>query len=303
MTDPKPSFFWYELMTSDPAAAEAFYRGVVGWNTADFGQPDMPYTVLSAGERGMGGIAPLPAEACDQGASPGWLGYVHVPETDGAAKRIAEAGGAILRAPENIPNVGRIAVVADPGGAVFLLMTPLPQQDARPPAEPSTPGLVSWHELYAGNGQEAAFRFYADQFGWETFELMDMGPMGKYRIFGWDGVAMGGDARGLGQQREIRVHHAPAARGQQLHRMAHELRAGGTAPAWIRIREMLADVAEARRAQQRVGQCVQQYIAIGVCDHSLPVRNPHAPQHHRIAGTEGVHVEATAGTHVHLRPL
>ena len=41
-------------------------------------------------------------------------------------------------------------------------------------------------------GQEAAFEFYSDQFGWETSELMDMGPMGKYRIFGADGVTLGG---------------------------------------------------------------------------------------------------------------
>jgi predicted enzyme related to lactoylglutathione lyase len=192
MSDPRPRFIWYELMTSDPPAAEAFYRAVVGWNMADAGQPDMRYTVLSAGDRGMGGIAALPAEACAAGARPGWLGYVGVPDTDGAAKRIAEAGGAILRAPENIPNVGRFAVVADPGGAAFLLLTPLPREDAPPPAEPTAPGLVSWHELYAGNGQEAGFRFYAGQFGWETLELMDMGATGKYRIFGAGGVPMGG---------------------------------------------------------------------------------------------------------------
>jgi predicted enzyme related to lactoylglutathione lyase len=192
MADLKPRFIWYELMTSDPAAAEAFYRAVVGWNMADSGQPDMRYTILSSGERGVGGIAALPAEACDQGARPGWLGYVGVANADDAAKRIAEAGGAILRAPENIPNVGRFAVVADPGGAVFLVFTPLPRDSEPPPAEPNTPGLVSWHELYAGNGQAAAFQFYADQFGWETLELMDMGEMGKYRIFGIGGVPLGG---------------------------------------------------------------------------------------------------------------
>jgi predicted enzyme related to lactoylglutathione lyase len=192
MTDPKPAFIWYELMTTDQDAAEAFYRAVVGWRTADSGQPGMRYTILSAGDRGMGGVMALPAEACQAGARPGWLGYVAVPDTDGAAKRIGEAGGAIHRSPENIPNVGRFAVVADPGGAVFQLLTPLPRQDAPPPADPKTLGLVSWHELYSSIGQEAAFRFYQDQFGWETLDLMDMGEMGKYRIFGAGGVPMGG---------------------------------------------------------------------------------------------------------------
>jgi predicted enzyme related to lactoylglutathione lyase len=140
----------------------------------------------------MGGLTAIPADALAAGGRPGWLGYVGVPDTDAAAKRIVEAGGAIHRAPENIPNVGRFAVVADPGGAVFMLLTPLPRADAPPPAEPTTAGLVSWHELYSSIGQEAAFRFYAGQFGWETSELMDMGGMGKYRIFGADGVPMGG---------------------------------------------------------------------------------------------------------------
>ena len=192
MTDRKPRFIWYELMTSDPDAAEAFYRAVVGWKTADAGQPGMRYTVLSAGDRGMGGLTALPAEAARAGARPGWLGYIGVPDTDAAAKRIAEAGGAIHRDPEDIPNVGRFAVVADPGGAIFMLLTPLPREGGPPPVEPTTPGLVSWHELYSGIGQEAAFAFYAGHFGWETAELMDMGPMGKYRIFGADGVPLGG---------------------------------------------------------------------------------------------------------------
>ena len=197
MGDGKPAFIWYELMTSDQAAAEAFYRAVVGWGMADAGQPGMRYTVLSAGDRGMGGLMALPDDACAAGARPGWLGYVGVPDTDGAAKRIVEAGGAIHHGPDDIPGVGRFAVVADPGGAAFQLLTPYPREDAPPPAEPSTPGLVSWHELSSRIGQEAAFGFYSGQFGWETLELMDMGPMGRYRIFGAGGVAMGGmlDAR------------------------------------------------------------------------------------------------------------
>jgi predicted enzyme related to lactoylglutathione lyase len=192
MSIPTPRFIWYELMTSDPDAAEAFYRAVVGWRMADAGQPGMRYTILSAGDRGMGGLMALPAEAAAAGGRPGWLGYVGVPDADGAAKRIVEAGGAIHRGPDDIPNVGRFAVVADPGGAVFMLLAPLPRQDEPPAPEPTTQGLVSWHELYSSIGQEEAFRFYSGQFGWETSELMDMGPMGKYRIFGADGVPLGG---------------------------------------------------------------------------------------------------------------
>src|SRR5215468_952041 len=186
------TFIWYELMTSDPDAAGAFYRGVVGWNTADAGQPDMQYTILSAGDQGVGGLMAIPAEAARAGAKPAWLGYVGVPDTDDFAKRIVEAGGALHRAPENIPDVGRFAVVADPGGAMFMLLTPLPREGAPPRSEPGTPGLVGWHELASSIGQEAAFAFYSKQFSWKTADLMDMGAMGKYRVFSADGVPIGG---------------------------------------------------------------------------------------------------------------
>jgi len=185
-------FIWYELMTTDQPAAEAFYRAVVGWEMADAGQAGMRYTILSAGKRGVGGLMALPAEMREAGAKPGWTGYIAVDDTDAAARRIAAAGGSIHRAPDDIPNVGRFAVVADPGGAVFMLLTPLPQGQEPPPIEPNTPGFIGWHELYAGNGQEAAFAFYSSQFGWTTIETLDMGAMGKYRIFGADGVPFGG---------------------------------------------------------------------------------------------------------------
>jgi len=188
-------FIWYELMTPDQDAAARFYGEVVGWTAADQPTPDangQRYLVLSAGDRGVGGILRLSQEMRDGGARPGWIGYVNVPDTDEAARRIKEAGGAIHMAPQDIPGIGRFAMVADPGGAPFYVMTPLPRDDVPPPAAPMTPGHVSWHELYAGNGEEAAFAFYAGQFGWETMTEMDMGAMGKYRIFGAEGVQMGG---------------------------------------------------------------------------------------------------------------
>jgi predicted enzyme related to lactoylglutathione lyase len=185
-------FFWYELMTSDQDAALAFYKRVVGWSAVDSGQPDQRYTILSAGDRGMGGIMTLPAGAREGGMRPGWVGYVHVPDTDAAVKKAVEGGAKLHMGPDDIPAIGRFAMLADPGGALFYLMTPLPREDEPPPADPTTLGLVSWRELYAGNGQKAAFDFYSSQFGWETMHEMDMGPMGTYRIFGADGEQMGG---------------------------------------------------------------------------------------------------------------
>jgi predicted enzyme related to lactoylglutathione lyase len=188
------TFIWYELMTSDQDAAIDFYRKVVGWNAADqtMTELDFRYTILSVADRGVAGLMQLNDEMRAQGARPGWIGVVGVADTDAAAAKVVESGGAIHMGPADIPNVGRFAVVADPGGAVFELMTPAPQGEEPAPLDPATPGKVSWHELYSSLGDKAAFDFYSSQFGWETITEMDMGPMGTYRIFGKDGVQMGG---------------------------------------------------------------------------------------------------------------
>ncbi|MDT9599027.1 VOC family protein [Sphingosinicella rhizophila] len=188
-------FIWYELMTTEQDAAIAFYEAVVGWSASDQTMAEMGdfrYTILSAGDRQIGGLMQLTDEMLGHGARPAWVGYIGVPDTDAAAKQIVAAGGSVHMGPDDIPNVGRFAMVGDPGGAVFYVMTPLPRSDVPPPAEPNELANISWHELYAGNGQEAAFDFYSRQFGWETMEMMDMGPMGQYRIFGSNGVRMGG---------------------------------------------------------------------------------------------------------------
>ena len=60
-------FVWYDLMTTDVPAAEAFYKNVVGWDVKDSGMTDRQYTILSVGPSMVGGIMPLPTEARDSG--------------------------------------------------------------------------------------------------------------------------------------------------------------------------------------------------------------------------------------------
>jgi predicted enzyme related to lactoylglutathione lyase len=179
MTDHAGRFIWYELMTTDTDAAGAFYRSVVGWDVSPFGG-DGGYWILSADGRGAGGMMALPPEACAAGARPGWIGYIATPDVDAAADRLTAAGGAVHKAPQDIPGVGRFAIVADPQGAAFCLMTPQGEGDPLPP--PGRPGSVDWHELHTGD-QAAAFDFYAGQFGWAKASALDMGPMGTYQLF------------------------------------------------------------------------------------------------------------------------
>src|ERR1700674_4640633 len=97
MASTQSSFVWYELMTSDTAAAKAFYSKVVGWKTQDMPMPGMTYTLLNVGDTQVGGLMALPKEACDAGMKPCWVGYVGVDDVDSAAAKVKRLGGKILR--------------------------------------------------------------------------------------------------------------------------------------------------------------------------------------------------------------
>ncbi|WP_442783251.1 VOC family protein [Collimonas fungivorans] len=183
-------FVWYDLMTSDAKAAESFYQSVVGWNMQDAGMGDRSYIILSAGTTMVGGLMPIPEDARAMGAKPCWNGYIGVSDVDAYAARVTAAGGTIRRPPDDIPGVGRFAVAADPHGAAFILFKGNSDQQPAPVAA-GTPGHVGWHELHAGDGEQA-FTFYADLFGWTKDEALDMGPLGIYQTFSTGGAAVGG---------------------------------------------------------------------------------------------------------------
>jgi hypothetical protein len=202
MPAPRGRFVWYELMTSDSKAAEAFYTHVVGWGARDAGMAQ-PYTLFtlgaSADARDQAGLMDIPPEAKSAGAKPSWTGYVLVDDVDGDARRITEAGGRTCVPGTDIPGIGRFAVVNDPQGAAFALFKPA---SGDPPAEPpamGTPGTVGWHELHAED-LDSAVNFYTTTFGWALDEPMDMGPAGKYQIFRTGADQAGGIVRKMAQE-------------------------------------------------------------------------------------------------------
>jgi hypothetical protein len=183
MATSSPSrFVWYELMTGDAGAAANFYRDVVGWSVQKSAMPDMDYFLFNAGAAQVAGAFTLTKEALAGGARPGWVGYVGVENVDMAAADVKAAAGTVYRGPDDIPGVGRFAMVADPQGAAFALFNSAHPDDASP-ADAALPGHIGWHELYAGDG-DIIFPFYRDMFGWVPGEAMDMGPAGKYQMFG-----------------------------------------------------------------------------------------------------------------------
>lgn len=180
------AFVWYDLATTDPKAAARFYETVVGWTSEDV--PEMHYTLLKFGEARAGGIMTLPPHLRDAGVPPHWSGYISVADVDAHIEKVKQAGGGLKYGPEDIPNVGRFAVVSDPHGAVFYLFH---GQGEAPLPPMMSPGHVGWHELRARD-HEAAFGFYSGLFGWSRGTPMDMGPMGTYQMFGYQGSDRGG---------------------------------------------------------------------------------------------------------------
>ena len=124
------SWIWYELMSPDPDGSKAFYEAVVGWSISTGHGDDTNYGFIVNPDGGMtGGLMRLTAEMQAHGARPSWLGYIGVDDVDASAASIAAAGGKVLMAPFDIAMAGRVALVADPGGAPFYVMTPAPRPD------------------------------------------------------------------------------------------------------------------------------------------------------------------------------
>jgi hypothetical protein len=181
-------FVWYDLMTNDTDGAVDFYGNVIGWGTVPFEGGDMPYTMWTAGETPIGGVAAIDPTTMGD-IPPNWMAHITTPDVDAAADRIKELGGAIHNEPMDIPNVGRFAVASDPQGAAFAIFTPTEEPSGQD--EAARPGEFSWRELTTTD-YRAAFDFYSDLFGWEITNDSDMGEMGIYRIFGLNGRDLGG---------------------------------------------------------------------------------------------------------------
>ena len=171
---------WYELLTTDMKAAEKFYTAVVGWAVQAFDQSPQPYDMWARGGGiPIGGVMDIPP---GMKFPPHWEMYIAVENLDAAIAKIERLGGSALGPLIEVPTVGRMRTMKDPQGVVFAIIEPAPQSE-RTPEAPAEVGDASWRELHTGDA-EAGLKFYSDMFGWKESSAMDMGPMGKYHIFG-----------------------------------------------------------------------------------------------------------------------
>jgi hypothetical protein len=118
------NFYWNELMTRDAEQAKKFYGASIGWAFEAMNMADGTYWVAKVDDKPVGGIFTMSGPEFT-GAPEQWMSYLAVDDIDARLKKATAAGATVMRPPFDVPGVGRIAMVREPGGAVLGWMTPV----------------------------------------------------------------------------------------------------------------------------------------------------------------------------------
>lgn len=152
------TFCWADLSTSDAGGAKTFYGGLFGWEFEDSGIPGGVYTMCRVGSDEVAAIV-------QQDERPGhWNNYVSVANADEATARAKQLGANVLEEPFDVMDAGRMAVLADPGGAVLCVWEP---RDHIGAGRVNDVGCMGWNELQTRDPKAAA-DFYSGLFGWKA---------------------------------------------------------------------------------------------------------------------------------------
>jgi uncharacterized protein len=174
------TFSWVELFTTDLEDAKRFYGSLFDWQT------EGASATATRGGKAVAAITEQPDPQRSAGVPPHWLSYVTVASADDSAARAAELGGSVHAGPFDLGDVARMAVVADPTGAMLGLW----QARGSIGSElVNDPGCLTANEL-ATDDVEAATSFYRGLFGWSIEQVGgDDGP--SYWLIHHDGAAQG----------------------------------------------------------------------------------------------------------------
>jgi uncharacterized protein len=167
------AFCWFELATTDPDAAKAFYSSIFGWTASDNPMgPGEVYTIFQIDGKDAAAAYGMRPDQRAQGVPPHWLSYVCVKSADDTAARARQLGGTVLAAPFDVMTNGRMSVIQDPTGATFSIWQP-----ARHSGTGITlvHGTAAWVDLSTPD-QVTGARFYGDLFGWRMAEGESMRP-------------------------------------------------------------------------------------------------------------------------------
>lgn len=164
---PAGAFCWYELATTDQAAAKNFYTSLFGWavNDSPIG-PDDFYSMFKLSGRDTGAAYTMRKEQRAQGVPPHWMIYVAVENADQAVSKAAQLGGTVLSPAFDVMDVGRMAVLQDPTGANFSVW------QAKSNTGTTIAGVDNtfcWADLSTPDPEKAS-KFYSGLFDWETMK-------------------------------------------------------------------------------------------------------------------------------------
>jgi uncharacterized protein len=168
------TFSSVDLATSDADAAKSFYGELFGWKSEDTEGAGGTYTIFRLDGKHVAGCF----EDADGGAgAPShWNSYVTVEDAGASAARATQLGGSVLIEAQDVAQIGRMAVIADPTGAAVALWEPRGVIGAE---LVNAPGAPCWNDL-GTTDVDAAMTFYGELFGW-TFEQVS-GAKGRHRI-------------------------------------------------------------------------------------------------------------------------
>jgi predicted enzyme related to lactoylglutathione lyase len=173
-------FCWMELGTTDQAAAKKFYAELFGWTINEFPiGPNEFYTMFKIDGRDVGAAYTLRQDQLAQGVPAHWNLYVAVENADATAGRATGLGAKVYAPPFDVFDVGRMAVLQDPTGAVFSLW------QAKRHAGfgiKGVPGTFCVADLSTPD-QEGASRFYEQLFGWRIGKEDENPAHNYYHLF------------------------------------------------------------------------------------------------------------------------
>lgn len=158
------TFCWPELSTTDQAGAEKFYGDLFGWKVSKTPMgPDEHYTIFLKGDNAVSAAAAQQPEQKAQGIPSHWLNYVSTTSVDDSVKKAKDLGANPIAGPFDVMEHGRMAVLADPTGAVFALWQANKTPGATAIDEENT---LVWTELITDDTKKAG-TFYEGLFGWK----------------------------------------------------------------------------------------------------------------------------------------
>lgn len=171
---------WVDLSSPDLAATRSFYSSLLGWDCPE-GPPEAGgYSVCTLAGKTVAGLGPQ----MNPDFPPMWMTYVNVEDADFTVAKVKKHGGAVFVEPMQVMTAGRMAIFADPAGAVIGLWQPGDHPGAQIANEP---GTYCWSELITTD-VPGAKSFYRGVFGWDAEDLGD----GSYTEWKRNGKSLGG---------------------------------------------------------------------------------------------------------------